>query len=557
MLEKKDSVTELDVIVVGAGFSGLHILHEFLKRGYNVHLYDDGDGVGGTWDKNNYPGARVDSEVWVYQFTDPDIWQNYTFTEKFPSWRELKPYFNFVADKWELRPHMTFNTRLEGATFDEQENMWHAKFNDGTVRRARHLVLAMGSTTTPAMPKIAGIETFKGEAYHSARWPKEEVSFQGKRVAVIGTGASGVQTIQEASRVADHLTVFQRTPNLALPMGQESYTSDEYAKMRPLIESAMTYSRQTYAGFAYDLGQRPWNDHTDREKTTILRRNWEQRGFRFWLGAPADLFFDEECNRDHYYFWRDQTRKRIKKEHLIELLAPTEPPHPFGAKRPCLEQWYFDVYNQDNVDLVDTNTNPIECITENGIVAGGVMREFDCIVYATGFNNCTGAVAALDIKDGSGRSIKDLWDEKYLTYLGKMVPGFPNLLFTYALQSPSAFLNGPTAAELEGDWVVKTVEHLDMKGVRRYEAKMDAAQSWAQKCNDIANMSLMPKAKSWYMGANVPGKRPEIQMFIGGQIAYKTALEEEMEKGYPGLVLKQGPQADAMTTQRSEKVASL
>ncbi|MDP1627386.1 NAD(P)/FAD-dependent oxidoreductase [Parvibaculum sp.] len=545
MKPKNESNADLDVIVVGAGFSGMHILHEFLKRDYNVHLFDDGEGVGGTWDKNNYPGARVDSEVWIYQFTDPQIWQNYTFTEKFPTWRELKPYFNFVADQWGLRPHMTFKTRLEGASFDENECVWHAKFNDGVTRRARHLVLAMGSTTTPVMPKFAGIESFKGESYHSARWPKQEVSFSGKRVAVIGTGASGVQVIQEASKTADHLTVYQRTPNLALPMGQERYTRDEYAKMKPLIYPAMAYSRQTFGGFPYDLINRRWNDLNESERNQMMRQNWEQKGFRFWLGAPADLFFDEECNRAHYNFWRDETRKRIKKEHLIEILAPTEPPHPFGAKRPCLEQWYFDLYNQDNVDLIDTNTSQIERITENGIVAGAVEREFDCIVYATGFDNCTGAIGALDIRDGTGRTIGDVWDEKYLTYLGKMVPGFPNLLFTYALQSPSAFLNGPTAAELEGDWVVNVVEDMSAKGIRRYDAKPDAAHKWAERCNDVANMSLLPKAKSWYMGANVPGKRPEIQPFIGGQVAYRAALNEEIEMGYPNLVLERASSATA------------
>ncbi len=545
MSAQTESRDDLDVIVVGAGFSGLHILNEFIKRDYRAHLFDDGKGPGGTWDKNNYPGARVDSEVWVYQFTDPDIWENFAFVEKFPTWREWKPYFNFVADKWGLRPHMTFETRVEAASFDEQENVWNVSFNDGTARRARHLVLAMGSTTRPVMPKIAGIEDFKGESYHTARWPEKEISFRDKRVAVIGTGASGVQIIQEASKQADRLTVFQRTPNLCLPMGQEKYTSEEYAKMRPLISSAMAYSRQTYAGFAYDLSYTPWKDYSESEKDALLRRNWGRKGFGFWLGAPLDLFFDEKCNRDHYNVWRDETRKRIKKEHLVELLAPTEPPHPFGAKRPCLEQWYFDLYNQDNVDLIDTNANPIERVTESGIVAGGVEHEFDCIVYATGFDNCTGAISAIDIRGPSGTSIKDVWDEKYLTYLGKMVPGFPNLLFTYALQSPSAFLNGPTAAELEGDWVVQTVELLDGKGVRRYEAKPEAAHAWAQTCNDIANKSLMPQAKSWYMGANVPGKRPEIQPYLGGQLAYKAALYEEMESGYPSLILDTDPPSEA------------
>jgi len=544
-MTKDNADNILDVIVVGAGFSGLHTLHEFLKKDYKARLFDDGEGPGGTWDKNWYPGARVDSEIWVYQFTDPDLWQNFSFSEKFPGWRELAKYFNFVADRWNLRPHMTFRTRLVGATFDEGACIWTARFSDGATHRARHLVLTMGSTTTPVLPDISGRDGFGGELYHTARWPRTGVSFRGKRVAIVGTGASGVQAIQEAGRDADQLTVFQRTPNLTLPMGQERYSIDEYDKLKPLMDAAMARSRETFGGFAYDLIYRPWKEFSEAEKQATLRWNWEQKGFRFWLGAPLDLFFDAECNRDHYNFWRDETRKRIKKEHLVELLAPTEPPHPFGAKRPCLEQWYFDLYNEDNVELVDVNAHPIERITETGIVAGGVEREFDMIVFATGFDNCTGAIGALDIRDAQGRTIGDVWAEKYLTYMGKMVPGFPNLLFTYALQSPSAFLNGPTAGELEGDWVVKAVMHLDQAGVRRYDAKPEAAHAWAQKCNDVANASLLPLAKSWYMGANVPGKRPEIQPFIGGQPAYRAAIYEELESGFPNLVLRTEVAANA------------
>ena len=530
--------TDLDVIIVGAGFSGLHTLHEFLKKDYRVHLFDDGEGPGGTWDKNWYPGARVDSEIWVYQFTDPDIWQNYNFSEKFPGWRELTKYFNFVADRWNLRPNMTFKTRLVGAVFDEDACIWTARFSDGTRRRARHLVLSMGSTTAPFLPDVTGRDSFGGGLYHAARWPRSGVSVRGKRVAVVGTGASGVQIIQEASREADSLTVFQRTPNLALPMGQARYSIEEYDKLKPLMESAMARSRETFAGFSYDLSSRPWKELSEAERQATLRFNWEQKGFRYWLAAPVDLFFDADCNRDHYNFWRDEARKRIKKPHLIEMLAPTVQPHPFGTKRPCLEQWYFEAYNQDNVELVDVKVNPIERITEKGMVAGGVECEFDVIIFATGFDNCTGAICSLDIRGADGRTIGDIWDEKYLTYLGKMVPGFPNLLFTYALQSPSAFLNGPTAAELEGDWIVKMIVSMDQAGIRRYDPKPEAAHAWAEKCNEMADMSLFPQAKSWYMGANIPGKRPEIQPFIGGQPAYRKALYDELEGGFQNLVLE-------------------
>ena len=540
-----NEATELDVIVVGAGFSGLHILHELVKRNYRVHLFDDGDGPGGTWDKNHYPGARVDSEVWIYQYTDPALWKEkeYYFTEKFPGWQELKSYFNYVADKWGIRPYMTFKTRVDGAMFDETDGVWRVRTSDGQTRTTRYLVLGLGSTTKPLAPPFSGAETFKGQSFHTARWPHEGVEMKGKRVAVIGTGASGVQVIQETSREANHLTVFQRTPNLALPMGQEKYTREEYDKIRQLFQPAMEKSKQTFAGFAYDLIHKPWKEMGEEERKQIMRDNWAQGGFTFWLAAPMDIFFDEECNRAHYNFWRDETRKLIKKEHLIEVLAPTEPPHPFGTKRPCLQQWYFDVYNQDNVDLVDIAANPIERITEKGVVVGGREYEVDIIVYALGFDTCTGAISAIDIKDAHGRTIGDLWKERSLTYLGKAVPGYPNLLYTYALQSPTAFLNGPTAGELEGDWVVKFIENMDKMGVRRFEARRDAAEAWGRRCHELADKSLFPKAKSWYMAANVPGKRPEIQAFVGGQTAYHMALSEESEKGYPNFVLSKHAEA--------------
>lgn len=531
-----NKAADLDVIVVGCGFAGIHILHELIKRNYKVHLFDDGKEPGGTWDKNHYPGARVDSEVWVYQFTDPELWKEFTFTEKYPTWEELSAYFNFVADKWGVRPYMTFSARVDSASFDEASAVWRVGTSDGKTHAARFLVLALGSTTTPLAPPFAGADTFKGPSFHTARWP-EGASMNGKRVAIIGTGASGVQVVQEAARVAEHVTVFQRTPNLALPMRLEKYTAEEYGKMRPLFVSAMARSKQTFGGSTYDFIPKPWKDMCEEERQHAMRTNWDLGGFNFWLGTSMDLFFDEACNRAHYDYWRDQTRKLIKKEHLIELLAPTEPPHPFGMKRPCLQQWYFETFNQDNVDLVDINANAIEKVTETGIIAGGNEYEVDMIVYAIGFDTCTGAISAIDIRNGNGPTIGDLWKKESLTYLGKAVPGYPNMLYTYGLQSPTALLNGPTAGEGEGDWIVSVIEDMDKLGIRRFEANRKAAEAWGRQCAAVANKTLFPKAKSWYMAANVPGKRPEMQAYCGGQLAYFEALDDEKKNNYPNFVL--------------------
>lgn len=334
-------MTHVDVLVVGAGFSGLYILHKLLeKEKYKVRLVDDGEGPGGTWDKNHYPGARVDSPIWVYQFTDRDLYANWSFTEKYPGWEELVPYFRFVADRWDLWPHMTFHQRVVSATWDEKNCLWHVRTSTGETISTRHLVLAMGSTTQPLDPRslFPGVERYRGELYHSARWPegKSTSSLKGRRVGVIGTGASGVQIIQDVALVADHLIVFQRTPNLALPMRQERFTRREYELIKQLMPASMDRSKQTFGGFDYDLVYKPWREMSEKELQKLMMSNWEEGGFKFWLGAPLDLFFDEECNRIHYNFWRDQTRRRIKREELAKILAPTNPPHPFGVKRPCL-----------------------------------------------------------------------------------------------------------------------------------------------------------------------------------------------------------------------------
>lgn len=535
-------MTDIDVLVIGSGFSGMYILHQLLKRQkYKVKLVDDGEGPGGTWDKNHYPGARVDSPIWVYQFTDRDLYTNWSFTEKYPGHEELKAYFRFVADQWNLWPHMSFRERVMSSTWDERKCVWHVRTSSGETISTRYLVCAMGSTTQPLDPRslFQGVDRFRGEIHHSARWPrgKSVSSLKGKRVGVIGTGASGVQIIQEVALVADHLAVFQRTPNLALPMRQERFTRREYELIKQLMPASMERSRQTFGGFDYDLIFKPWREIPENEFRKILMDNWEEGGFKFWLGAPLDLFFDEECNRIHYNIWRDQTRRRIKKDELAEILAPTNPPHPFGVKRPCLEQWYFEVFNQDNVTLVDVNSDPITTFTERGIATRSKEHELDVVICAVGFDNNTGTMTSIDIRNADETTIADVWKEEYIDYLGKMVPGFPNLFYTYGLHAPTAFLNGPTAAELEGDWVVHVISELTERGIDRVEPTLEASKAWHQHVLDLAAPSLFYKAKSWYIGANVPGKRVEMLQYLGGAPTYRQKLWEEVERGYPGLIL--------------------
>lgn len=530
-----------DVLIVGAGFSGLYILRKLLDKDFSVELVDDGDGPGGTWDKNRYPGARVDSPIWVYQFTDSRLWRPWYFSEKYPDWTELEAYFRHVCDTWQLWPHMSFNERVTSAQFDERSSAWKVQTSKGREISARYVVFATGSTTQPIDLHMLfpGVDTFRGEVYHSARWPRGKTteSLRGQKVAVIGTGASGVQIIQDVALVADQLVVFQRTPNLALPMKQERFTRREYELVKQQMPASMERSKQTFAGFDYDFIFTPWREIPPQDFKRILDENWEEGGFKFWLGGVVDLLFDEDCNRIHYDYWRDHQRRRIRKPELVEKLTPTEPPHPFGVKRPCLEQWYFEVYNQDNVTLVDVNETPIERFNERGIVAGGKQYDFDVVICAVGFDNNTGTLTAIDVRNSQGVTVADVWGQEYLDYLGKMIPGFPNLFYTYGLHSPAAFLNGPTAAELEGDWVVHVLSDMRARGIERVEPKLQPSKEWHQHVLDLAAPSLFYKAKSWYVGANVPGKRVEMLQYPGGAPAYRQKLWEEVEKGYPNLIL--------------------
>lgn len=532
---------ELDVLIVGTGFSGLYLLRHLTQAGFTVHAVDDGRGPGGTWDKNTYPGARVDSAIWVYQFSDSALWRPWYFSEKFPDWTELQPYFRHVCDTWNLWPQISFGERVQSAHFSEDRLRWTVNTSSGREINAKYLIFATGSTTKPIDLNMLfdGVERYRGEIHHSARWPKEKSvqSLKGQRVGVIGTGASGVQIIQDVSQVADQLVVFQRTPNLALPMKQMAYTRREYEIVKQAIPTMMDRSKQTFAGFEYDFIYTPWREYSKEQFYRVLEENWEEGGFKFWLGTFVDLVSDEECNRLHYDFWRDHQRKRIRRPDYAELLVPTEPPHPFGVKRPCLEQWYYDLYNQDNVVLVDLNSSPIERFNERGVIAGGQQYDLDTVICAVGFDNNTGTLTAIDVRNAQGTTVRDVWNEEYLDYLGKMIPGFPNLFYTYGLHSPAAFLNGPTAAELEGDWLVHVLKDFREKGVERVEPKLEPSKAWHQLIIDLTAPSLFLKAKSWYVGANIPGKRVEMLQFPAGAPAYRQHIWEEVEKGYPNLIL--------------------
>jgi cyclohexanone monooxygenase len=541
MVEKTDTLlqlpAQLDVLVVGAGFNGLYQLYRLRQQGFNVHLVEDGQDIGGTWYWNRYPGARVDSNVPMYEYSMEELWRDWNWTERFPSWQELLRYFHYVDEKLDLSRDISFNTRLASAHFDEDKNHWKLGMQDGRSLVSRFVLMCIGGVAKPYIPELPGLSRFAGECYHTAQWPEQEVKLEGRRVGVIGTGASGVQVIQEAGREAEQLTVFQRTPILALPMRQQKLDRETQDRMKLEYPERFARRPQTRGGFD-DIAaiDKSALEVSDEERLAVYENCWERGGFHFWMGTFNDILMDETANRTAYDFWRDKTRERIHDPAVAEMLAPTEPPHPFGVKRPSLEQWYFEVFNQDNVRLVDSRATPIEEITTTGVRTAEEHFEFDLLVLATGFDALTGGYADIDIRGIGGRQLSEHWSGGARTHLGVATAGFPNMMMMYAPQSPAAFCNGPTCTELQGDWIVECLAYLREKRLTRIEATPGAEDAWCEVLAEMAETSLLSKADSWYMGANVPGKPRQLLSFLGVN-DYKEACVDSAANNYAGFTL--------------------
>lgn len=536
MSTSDSTVEELDVLVIGAGFAGIYQLHRLRGLGHSVKVFEAGSALGGIWYWNCYPGARVDTEGPIYQFAYQDLWKEWEYKELYPAWTEVREYFAYVDDKLDISKDVRFNTRVESAEFDTERNQWIVQSSDGSTTRCTYLVPCLGFASKPYLPTIPGLASYRGISHHTGLWPQDGVDFTGKRVAVIGTGASGVQVIQEAARDAADVTVLQRTPNLAIPMGQRMLTPEDQAAIKAELPERFASRAGTFAGFDYDF--KPLNavDLTDEERTAGYEELWQKGGFRFWLAIFQDTLFDQKSNDYAYAFWGDKVRARIKDPVLAEKLAPTEALHPFGVKRPSLEQNYYEVYNQDNVHLVDLNETPIESVTERGIrTADGTEREFDVIVLATGFDSVSGGLTRLDIRGTDGTLLRDKWASGISAHLGIATAGFPNLLFVYGPQSPSGFCNGPTCAEIQGEMIVETVDHLLRNGHRRIESTPEADQEWSEHVAELVAPTLFTKAKSWYMGANIPGKAIQSLNYPGGLPLYREKYAESKANGYSGF----------------------
>ncbi|XP_021967366.2 baeyer-Villiger monooxygenase [Folsomia candida] len=525
-----------EILVIGAGFSGIYALHNLRKKGFAVKVYEAGTYMGGTWYWNRYPGARVDTDNPIYQFNEEGLW-DFAWTERFPAHPELQEYFRYLDDKLQLSKDIQYNTSVSAAQFDTARNQWQVKTDDGRVTWANHLFLCTGSTTTRYTPPFKGLDRFKGICHHSYVWPKDGVNFDGKRVAVIGTGASAVQIIQEIGSRVGHLTVYQRTPNLCLPMQQAKAADPSKAAWFPpksKFPEIFGTARKSFSGLNFDWERKNAADVSPKERRALYESLYAHGGFAFWLANFQDMLFDKESNAYAYTFWAEKARARIHDSVKRDILTPLVAPHAIGIKRPCLEQTYYEVFNQSNVDLVNVRESPILEITEHGVrTENEGLVEVDIIVLATGFDSLTGSIKSMDIRNGKGESLRDMWKRNGTsTYLGLTTAGFPNLWYMYGPQAPTPLGNGPTIIEIQGEWLVELMVRMKDEKRRFVDAKKESEQGWTKEVWDAWEASLFPEADSWYQGANIPGKTREPLCYAGGYSKYEDLLKKIAAEGY-------------------------
>jgi len=530
-------VERFDAVIVGAGFNGLYLLHRLRQEGFTVRLVEASPGLGGVWYSNRYPGARVDCHVPNYEYSLPEIWQDWVWNERFPGRDELVAYFEHVDSVLDLRPDIDFETRIASASFDDGEHRWTLHSTDDRTYDCQYLLLCTGFGSKSYTPELPGLDTFAGACHHTAEWPVEGVPFDGKRVGVIGTGASGVQVVQEAAKDAAQLTVFQRSPVTAIPMEQRQLDPEEQAEAKPDYPGIFE-QRNSPPGSFYDIHRYDVSALavSDEERAEVYETAWGKGGFHFWVGTFKDILSDEAANRTAYDFWRDKVRARVDDPAVAELLAPTEPPYPFGTKRPSLEQNYYECFNQPNTSLVDLTTTPIVEITPSGVRTTDDLVELDVLVLATGFDANTGGLTAIDIRNEHDHALADEWADGVDTHLGVAVPGFANMLILYGPQSSTAFCNGPVCAELQGEWVVDLLSYLRTNRLARIEAEPDTGPRWSAHLAELASSLLFGQTDSWYMGANIPGKRRQLLNYPNSD-AYLDHLRRCAELGYDGFVI--------------------
>jgi cation diffusion facilitator CzcD-associated flavoprotein CzcO len=532
------SKLDFDAVIIGAGISGLYQLLKLRDLGLRVKVFETGTGVGGTWYWNRYPGARFDSESWSYGYSfSKELLQEWDWTEHFSPQPQTLKYLNYVADKFDLRRDIQFNSRVTAAHYKEELPGWEIALEDGSRHTARFLVTAIGALSVPTMPRIEGIPDFKGRSCHTAEWPHEPVSFEGKRVAVIGTGATGIQTIQEVAKAVGHLTIFQRTANWSAPLHNSKISKTEMEEIKRRYDEIFARCKETAGCFVHTADPRSIFDVTDEEREAFFEELYAAPGFGIWQGNFRDILTDRKANALISDFIARKIRARVKDPVIADKLIPKN--HGFGTRRVPLESGYFEVYNRPNVKLVDISETPIERITANGIRTSDAEYEFDMIIYATGFDALTGAFDHIDFRGKGGRRLKEDWKGGPKTFVGMQVEGYPNMFMI--IGPHTALGNIPRSIEYNVEWVTDLIRHMHNNDLKRAEATPKAVAAWTENVHACSEGLLTNEVDSWMTGvnSNVDGKQVRtIARYSGTAPAYRAWCDAVAAGGYKEIDLR-------------------
>ncbi len=528
---------ELDAVVVGAGFAGLYMLYRLRKQGLSVKVFEAGDDVGGTWYWNKYPGARCDVESMHYSYSfDPELEQEWEWTEKYAGQPEILSYIRHVADRYDLRKDVVLQAKVTQASFDEATSRWHVRTDQGHEVSAQYCIMAVGCLSVPKYPEVPGLDKFSGPWYHTALWPDRQVDFSGHRLGVIGTGSSGIQSIPFLAQQARELTVFQRTPNYILSAFNAPLDPGLAAEIKATYPELREAARNSIFGIAVEMPTKSALEVSEDERRAAYQRGWDRGHLNAVVQAFTDLIFNEESNETAAEFIREQVRSKVDDPETARKLEPRG--YPFSTKRPCLDTGYYETYNRDNVRLVDLRDEDILEITETGVRTSAGEYAFDSLVIATGFDAMTGALLNIDIKGKESVSLRDKWRDGPGTYLGLAMSGFPNLFTITGPGSPSVLSNMIVSIEQHVEWIGDLIDYLATHDRTVAEAADTAEKEWTDHVRMVSEATLFPRADSFYIGANVPGKPRVFMPYAGGVAGYREKCEWVADNGYDGFVLE-------------------
>ncbi|WP_336635493.1 NAD(P)/FAD-dependent oxidoreductase [Lysinibacillus fusiformis] len=533
---KNQPIKEVDAVILGAGFAGLYMLHQLKSKGFSTIVYETGDGVGGVWYWNRYPGARCDIESIYYNYTfSKELYEEWTWTSRFPEQEEILRYLNYVADRLKLRSNIQFDTRVKAAHFDEKQHKWLIHLNDGHQVLAKYFITGIGCLSAANVPKLQGLDQFSGKWYHTGHWPHEKVDFTGKRVGIIGTGSSGIQAIPVIAKEAKHLTVFQRTPQYTIPARNHLYDEDFIRQTKENFENLKHAMRNSVSGTPFAYNHPSAIEDSDHHRQKVFEEAWAQGGFAF-ASTYKDLLTNEQSNEKAAAFIRSKICETVQDPTVAEKLCPK---YMYGTKRQVLDSDYFETYNRDNVLLVDVKESPILEITESGIQTASDHFELDIILFATGYDGMTGPLFKIDIRGRNGVTLKDKWENgaSVQTYLGLATANFPNLFMITGPESPSVLVNMPIAIEQHVEWIAQCIDYLREHDIDVMETNAEAEQAWSKHCREIANETLYVKGDSWYTGANIAGKPRSFLIYLGGFDYYTKRCQEVAQNNYEGFQL--------------------